>query len=137
VVLLSTFIAMVIFVVLAFDRPFRGDLGIGPEPYQLIYDDLMRGAIAAGIADTARLGLHDRMNRFNRSLCVTFIHQHTLKGVDYPVALFRVSEGSARLENPRYRTLLQMLVRGSEDHLREVIDLLRRQAGASGRPLTD
>jgi hypothetical protein len=42
VVILSTFIAMVIFVVLAFDRPFRGDLGIGPESYQLIYDDLMK-----------------------------------------------------------------------------------------------
>ncbi len=42
VVLLATFIAIVIFVVLAFDRPFRGDMGIGSEPYQLIYDQLMR-----------------------------------------------------------------------------------------------
>lgn len=42
VVLLSTFIALVIFVVLAFDRPFRGDIGISPEPYQLVYDQLMK-----------------------------------------------------------------------------------------------
>ena len=41
VVLLATFMAMVIFVILAFDRPFRGDMTIGSEPYQLIYDQLM------------------------------------------------------------------------------------------------
>jgi Protein of unknown function (DUF4239) len=42
VVLLATFMAMVIFVILAFDRPFRGDMGIGPEAYQLVYDQLMQ-----------------------------------------------------------------------------------------------
>lgn len=41
VTLLATFIASVIFVVLAMDRPFRGDLGLSAEPYQLIYDQLM------------------------------------------------------------------------------------------------
>lgn len=42
VVLLAAFMALVIFVVLAFDRPFRGDLGIGPEAYELVYDQLMK-----------------------------------------------------------------------------------------------
>jgi hypothetical protein len=42
VALLTTLIAMVIFVVFAFDRPFRGDMGIKSEPYQLVYDQLMR-----------------------------------------------------------------------------------------------
>lgn len=42
VVLLATFMAMVIFVILAFDRPFRGDMGIGSHPYQLVYDQLMK-----------------------------------------------------------------------------------------------
>jgi hypothetical protein len=42
VTLLTTFIAMVIFVVFAFDRPFRGDMGIKAEPYQLVYDHLLR-----------------------------------------------------------------------------------------------
>jgi len=42
VVLLATFTALVIFVILAFDRPFQGDMGIGPGPYQLVYDQLMR-----------------------------------------------------------------------------------------------
>jgi hypothetical protein len=41
VTLLATFIACVIFVVLAMDHPFRGDLGISAESYQLIYDHLM------------------------------------------------------------------------------------------------
>lgn len=42
VTMLATFIAVVIFVVLAMDRPFRGDLGIPPASYQLIYDQLMK-----------------------------------------------------------------------------------------------
>ncbi len=43
VLLLAVFIGLVIFMILALDRPFRGDLGVGPEPYQLIYDQLMKG----------------------------------------------------------------------------------------------
>jgi hypothetical protein len=42
VVLLATFMAMVIFVIFAFDRPFRGDMAIGADPYQLVYDQLMK-----------------------------------------------------------------------------------------------
>jgi len=42
VLLLAVFIGLVIFMILSLDRPFRGDLGIGPGPYQLIYDQLMK-----------------------------------------------------------------------------------------------
>jgi hypothetical protein len=42
VALLATFIASVIFLVLAMDHPFRGDLGIPAESYRLIYDHLMK-----------------------------------------------------------------------------------------------
>ena len=42
VALLAAFIGLVIFMVLAFDRPYRGDLGVDSEPYQLIYDQLMK-----------------------------------------------------------------------------------------------
>ena len=38
---LSSFIAMVLFVVFALDRPFVGEMGITPESYQIIYDQLM------------------------------------------------------------------------------------------------
>jgi hypothetical protein len=42
VTLLAMFIGLVIFMTLALDRPFRGDLGVRPDPYQLIYDHLMK-----------------------------------------------------------------------------------------------
>ena len=41
VAMLATFIASVIFVVIALDHPFRGDLGIRTEAYELIYNQLM------------------------------------------------------------------------------------------------
>jgi hypothetical protein len=42
VVFLAMFIGLIIFMIFAFDRPFRGDLGVQPEPYQLLYDQLMK-----------------------------------------------------------------------------------------------
>ena len=42
VTLLAMFVGLVIFMTFALDRPFRGDLGVQPEPYQLIYDHLMK-----------------------------------------------------------------------------------------------
>ena len=44
VALLAAFIGLVIFMVLALDRPFRGDLALRADPYQLVYDQLMQGA---------------------------------------------------------------------------------------------
>jgi len=41
-VLLAGFIAMVLFVIVALDRPFSGDLGITADSYQLIYDHHMK-----------------------------------------------------------------------------------------------
>ena len=42
VVLLALFIGLIIFIIFALDRPFRGDLGLQPDAYQLIYDQLMK-----------------------------------------------------------------------------------------------
>ena len=42
VALLAVFMGLVIFMIFALDRPFRGDLGLPPDPYQLIYDHLMK-----------------------------------------------------------------------------------------------
>jgi hypothetical protein len=42
VLLLATFIGLVIFMIFALDRPFRGDLGIPPDAYQLVFDQLMK-----------------------------------------------------------------------------------------------
>lgn len=43
VALLAGFIGLLIFMILALDRPFRGDLGLTPGPYRLVYDHLMKG----------------------------------------------------------------------------------------------
>jgi len=43
VLLLAVFIGLVIFMILSLDRPFRGNLGIRADPYQLVYDQVMRG----------------------------------------------------------------------------------------------
>src|SRR5262249_32915647 len=40
--LLAAFIGMAIFLIFAFDRPFRGELGLRPDSYQLIYGQLWR-----------------------------------------------------------------------------------------------
>lgn len=42
VVLLAALIGLVIFIIVELDRPFRGDLGLRPNSYQLIYDQLMK-----------------------------------------------------------------------------------------------
>lgn len=42
VLLLAVFIGLIIFMILTLDRPFRGSLGIPPDPYQLVYDQLMK-----------------------------------------------------------------------------------------------
>jgi Protein of unknown function (DUF4239) len=41
VLLMAVFIGLVIFMIFALDRPFRGDLGLRSDPYQLIHDQLM------------------------------------------------------------------------------------------------
>jgi len=42
VTLLAIFIGPVIFMIFTLDRPFRGELGLPSDPYQLIYDHLMK-----------------------------------------------------------------------------------------------
>ena len=39
--LLAVFVGLVIFMILALDRPYRGDLGLKPKPYEAAYKQLM------------------------------------------------------------------------------------------------
>ena len=41
VALLAGFIGLVIFLILALDRPYHGDLGLKSTPYEIVYDQLM------------------------------------------------------------------------------------------------
>ena len=40
--LLAAFIGLVIFIILALDGPYDGDLGLKPHPYEIAYEQLMR-----------------------------------------------------------------------------------------------
>jgi hypothetical protein len=42
VIFLATFMALIIFMIFALDRPFHGEVGLSPEPYQLVYDQIMK-----------------------------------------------------------------------------------------------
>jgi len=42
VVGLSGFLSMNLFVIIALDRPFQGDIAIGPDSYKLVYEQLMK-----------------------------------------------------------------------------------------------
>ena len=39
---LAGFVAMVLFVIISLDRPFVGAMGVPPDSYQLVYDQLMK-----------------------------------------------------------------------------------------------
>jgi hypothetical protein len=41
-VFLAAFVGIIIFLIFAFDRPYRGELGLRPDSYQLVYDQLMK-----------------------------------------------------------------------------------------------
>jgi hypothetical protein len=40
--LLAILMGMILFMTFAWDRPYHGDFGITAQPYQLIYDQLMK-----------------------------------------------------------------------------------------------
>lgn len=42
VVCLAGFLSMILFVIIALDRPFQGDMAVGPDSYQSVYDMLMK-----------------------------------------------------------------------------------------------
>ena len=42
VALLSSLMGLLVFLILIYDRPFRGSHGVSPEPYELIHDQLMK-----------------------------------------------------------------------------------------------
>jgi class 3 adenylate cyclase len=101
--------------------------------FQESYASLMEQAVHPGLDDAARLRLYDRMTECNRTLCLTFVHQHVLKGVDRPLALFRVAETAVRQGSPRLDALLATLVGDHPTHLAEVRSVIRGTGPAPAR----
>ena len=50
------------------------------------------------------------MSTLNHKICLKFLHLHHLKGVDRPIALYRVSESALQLDNEIFNNLLSELV---------------------------
>jgi len=59
---LSLFLGLVIFLIAAMDNPFRGEVSVGPDAFQLVYETVMKPteivdkSMAALIATTGKLG---------------------------------------------------------------------------------
>jgi len=53
------------------------------------------------------------MTDLNHQVCLKFLHLHNLKGVDNPIALYRVSESALRLNNETFDCLLGRLAEES------------------------
>jgi class 3 adenylate cyclase len=107
---------------------------IGSQTNQLLVEGLMQEdysqlvkSTRERVDDARYLALEEKMNELNRALCLGFIHLHTLRGVDRPIALFRVSESTTRLGNPRFDALLVRLAAGAHDHLEKVREFVNLQ----------
>lgn len=80
-------------------------------------------AAGRSTGDQEYLGTVSQMRELNERLCLTFVHVHRLPGVKRPLPLFRLSESTATLGNPRFEALLEVLTT-SPDHLTEVRESL-------------
>jgi len=76
------------------------------------------------VDDARYLAIEEEMNELNRRLCLGFIHLHTLRGLDRPIALFRVSESTTRLGNPRFEALLAQLADDDKTHIMQLREFL-------------
>jgi len=47
-ILMSSLLGLMIFLLAAMDHPFRGELSVGPEPFEMIYEQIMKPIPEAG-----------------------------------------------------------------------------------------
>jgi len=69
--------------------------------------------------DRTRREIQGRMVAMNQQLCLSYIHQHYLKGVDRPVHLYRLSNSFTAPGVPRFEALLRRLAE-DDRHFAEV-----------------
>jgi len=92
------------------------------------YNSLQRDSDASDRDDADRLDTLKQMAGYNERLCLNFMHLHRLRGLDQPLALYRLSESAATPGNPRYERLLRQLVRADPEHLQEIKAVLSGSA---------
>lgn len=77
--------------------------------------------------DAERLTIHDQMNELNHDLCLSFINKHILKGVKYPLPLYRLARSAICPGMARFDKLILSLVRGNKQHCAEILDYLKSE----------
>lgn len=92
------------------------------------YGKLQGKSEATMVSDEERQSSVRDMAQCNAKLCISFMHIHRLRGLATPIPLFRLSESTAQLGNPRFEWLLDKLVRGDSTHLDEVKQYTMRDA---------
>lgn len=75
--------------------------------------------------DAERLTIHHQMNELNHDLCLSYINKHILKGVEYPLPLYRLARSAISPGMARFDELVMKLVRGNRQHCAEVLDYLK------------
>ena len=77
------------------------------------------------VDDLERLALYDEINSLNRALCLSYIKRHVLKGVDHPMPLYRFARSAIQTGVPRFEHLIDKLVNGNKQHLKEILSKLK------------
>jgi class 3 adenylate cyclase len=112
----------------------------GPRVNQRLVLDLhgidfgaLRRAASGSGSDTIRLAAQDQMVQLNRALCLSYLHEHRLKGVAAPQALFRLSESAMGGTGARRDGLLHALTGGAAPWRAQIEKVLQGD-GLGGRP---
>ena len=100
------------------------------------YGDLVKSTRSETLNDATKFKLHDSLTNLNRKLCISFIHRHSLKGVDDPLPLFRLSGSRARLGNTHFEELIASLAENI-DHVVEIHDFIKYSVNQSGISCND
>ena len=65
------------------------------------------------------------MSLLNHDLCLSYINRHMLKGVDYPMPLYRLARSAIYPGLARFDELVMKLVRDNAGHCAEILDYLK------------
>ena len=98
---------------------------LSTEIFGKSYKNLIKTSLNPAVEDAERLALQDEMKVLNRNLCLAFLYYHRLRGVDNPVALYRLVDYAVHPGNPRFDALVRRLT-DSDAHLEDVLSLLDR-----------
>jgi hypothetical protein len=112
---------------------YLGNTVVGPRTIDYLFRALCSDSYSAlevkadhTADDDERYQIYSRMDEYLYRLCMTYVHHHLLKGIERPLALFRLSDRALSVQNARCRRLLRELLQESEEHTAEVIAYLER-----------